>query len=409
MFNCLKGTPMRTFRSRKNRVRLGWYLDSLIKVRSKRIVFVTKHNVQLMGNLRIMLDAIVREGGYEVALFQEGEVNPSIRSYLTDNGVRIFNSYDFAALKYIYSSEIIVLSHSARDAYISKRKLGRRVVNLWHGVALKRIERLMPVYEDNLASKARQEQISRNAEIYDAMVAAGKIDQRVNAMSFGLSYDQVHAIGLPRFDYLKQDYEWPRDLVYSQQKLKELLGGRKLIVYAPTFRENGISLDELLVPKVLEHLKLLCLEQNVVVGIRPHPYEVDLLGTICDGESILNLSPEEYPESAIVLDIADMIIVDYSSIWVDFLLKNRPILGFMPDYDAYVNGDRGFNYNYKQIFPGPIFDQWDTLISGIRTTLEAGLPCDSQSKIESTRALFLEHDEPHRLASERCLKDVICV
>jgi hypothetical protein len=88
-----------------------------------------------------MLDAIVREGGYEVALFQEGEVNPSIRSYLIDNDVSIFDSYDFAALKYIYSSEIIVLSHSARDAYISKRKLGRRVVNLWHGVALKRIER----------------------------------------------------------------------------------------------------------------------------------------------------------------------------------------------------------------------------------------------------------------------------
>ena len=58
-------------------------------------------------------------------------------------GVELIDRSSLGALITLLSSELVVLSHSARDAYLTRRKRGRAVVNLWHGVAIKRIEAMM--------------------------------------------------------------------------------------------------------------------------------------------------------------------------------------------------------------------------------------------------------------------------
>lgn len=237
--------------SRVKKLFIARLLDYLLPVQQGRMCFVTRANVPLSGNLRIMLDDLAEQGDLEVGFYKEGPIPQDTLETLRHKGVRVMQCYSLDSLRFLLSSQTIVLSHSARDAYITRRKSGRRVVNLWHGVALKRIEALMPQQGSAKAYAKRQRLIQRNSRIYDAMVASNTVDQLVNALAFGLLHHKVHPIGLPRFDYLKPDYLWPADLVSQKQQLTRIINGRQLVLYAPTFRESGTLLSELLPPKRL--------------------------------------------------------------------------------------------------------------------------------------------------------------
>lgn len=394
---------MRNFRTQPSRIFAGFVIDSLTRVKLKRVVFVTKSNVHFMGNLRIMLDALIRNGGYEIAVFKKGAVDPDFRDLMQRSNVRVLDAYDFSTLRCIYSSEIVVLSHSARDAFISRRKRGRSVVNLWHGVALKKIEALMSPRDGDEAFNRRKRLIDRNSKIYDAVVASSKVDQLVIATSFGVAYDKVHPVGLPRFDYFNPNYEWPEDLLKRKMQLEALLAGRKFIVYAPTFRDHGVGIDDLLDEASIRQLRSFCVANNAVFGVRPHPTQSASLHLICDDESILDVSSGRYPEPSVVLSLADALIVDYSSIWVDFLIRDLPILGYMPDFEDYCAKDRGFIYNFEQVFPGDIFEIWADVLDCLTRIIQGGEAVNRAEDLKFSKALFLELSAENILISQKCL------
>jgi len=47
------------------------------------------------------------------------------------------------------------------------------------------------------------------------------------------------------------------------------------------------------------------------------------------------------------------LITDYSSIYTDFIIQNKPVVFFPFDYDAYLKNERTLQFDYKTITPGP--------------------------------------------------------
>ena len=352
----------------------AWFLDWLVPIQTKKIVFVTRANVSIAGNLRVMIDAFSAIPEYKVYVFKEtGEIPAPTLEALYSEGVTVLQGFSLKTLIIVLSSELVVLSHSARDAYLTHRKSGRRVINLWHGVALKKIENLMPLRGNFFQNWYRRSLIKRNSRIYDAMIASNYVDRLVNALAFNLPIQKVHPVGLPRFEYLQANYPWPADLQAQRVQLLTKLKGRKLVLYAPTFRDNGTTLSQLLPPDSLRKIKEFCEENDLVFGVRPHPYRTHELSGFCSGESLVNLSPELYPESAVLLEQAHVLIVDYSSIWVDFLYQKRPLVAYTPDSAAYINTDRGFIYDFGALFPGPTCSSWSEVLDALAQRLHSNL------------------------------------
>ncbi len=245
--------------------------------------------------------------------------------------------------------------HNGRDGFLRRRKKGRKIINLWHGVAIKRIEHLM---RWRLGDFKRRYLMRRNSHLYHAMIASSPLDRLTNAVSFGVDLDKVYAIGLPRFDYLRSDFSFSWRLKKDIERLSLALSGRRLILFAPTFRERRGQAISFLNSETLEKLKIFLQKNNFVFGIRPHPYDQDGLDEICDDNWIVNISPDKFIEPAIALRAADILIADYSSIWIDFLLLDRPMIGVMPDYKNYADRERGFIFDIFDVFPGPIIFDW---------------------------------------------------
>jgi CDP-glycerol glycerophosphotransferase (TagB/SpsB family) len=394
---------MHRFTRHEARLFLAAIIDCFIPTAPRRICFVTRHNVPLNGNLRIVLDAIAATGAYEVGFYKEGIVKPETVEWLEQHRVRVMQRFSWSNLFFILSSSTIILSHSARDAYIPHRKRGRTVINLWHGVALKRIEGLMRNDGWQLAACHRRTQIRRNSRIYDAAIASNSIDRLVNALAFQLPLEKVHATGLPRFDYLRGDIAWPRDLAADRRHLDDMIGGAKLVLYAPTFRDKNTGFDRLLSPDAVAKTKDFCLANGAVLGIRPHPYRSHEVAAICDGRALINLSTEPFPEPAVLLEKAEVLIVDYSSIWVDYLLRHRPIIFYVPDLVDYASKDRGFIHDYRRLFPGPLLQDWDIVLASLPELLTGGLSALAAAKHESASRTLLPEDLDERSSTNECL------
>ncbi len=123
----------------------------------------------------------------------------------------------------------------------------------------------------------------------------------------------------------------------------------KLLLYAPTLRrENDKAktsqpIQELNIAHTLDVLeqrdgcKWVCL-------LRAHPAMVGLSGA---GEDMRIMDVSGYPDMADLLEIADMLITDYSSCAGDFLLTGRSVVLFQADLAAYLEKDRTLYFDMK--------------------------------------------------------------
>lgn len=390
-------------RHRRWMVGLAGWLARVMPLHPNRVVFVSKRNVPVTGNLRIVADALAARGGHEIAVYKDGPIPPDTVTALRGRGIRVLEGFSLEAALFIAGSSTVVLSHSARDANLTHRRRGRRIVNLWHGVALKRIELLMSPVDGSKADAARREAMLRNASLYDAVIASSPVDRLVNALAFGVPYQNVHAVGLPRFDYLDPAHALPPDLAAQRERLDARIGTRRLVLFAPTFREAGAPCSELFAPAVLERLRALCRQEQLVFGLRPHPYESRRLESLCDGDVFVNLDPNEYTEAALLLARAEALIVDYSSIWVDFLPRRKTILGYVPDLELYASRDRGFIYDQETLFPGPLLPTGDALVACLQEQARRGFPVADEVRHAIASAQLLPGPREGATYTSACL------
>ncbi|WP_415528000.1 CDP-glycerol glycerophosphotransferase family protein, partial [Dellaglioa algida] len=62
-----------------------------------------------------------------------------------------------------------------------------------------------------------------------------------------------------------------------------------------------------------------------------------------------------------LLLLADVLITDYSSIYVDFILQDKPVVHYLYDKNYYINNDRGVYGKFENQVVGPIVMDIDRL------------------------------------------------
>lgn len=343
---------------RKRRMLIMRLFDVCIKPKKNNVVVICKKQVGFNGNIRLVAEELVAKG-FLVSVFWEGEETKidDLRKVESLKSVDFYNKYSLRAILVIAKASLILLSHSIRDGYISHRKKGRKVINLWHGVPIKGIELAMPAL-----TKERKKLIMDNSVIYDHMIASSHIDRLAMSSCFGVEPNKIWLTGLPRYDLLVKPFcDFSEDIQKQKLNIKNIKNNRKLVLYAPTFREYSKSPVEQVGVEKLNEIAGLLLRNNAVLGIRCHHY--DDLEKLSD--DVMILTDQLFPETNIVLSETDLLITDFSSVWVDYLLLDKPVLGFALDYESYMNDERGSLYEFLKIFPGEFFTDYDVLIKKI--------------------------------------------
>lgn len=231
---------------------------------------------------------------------------------------------------------------------------GATVINFWHGVPLKKI-----MYDDQVTNPLNYRGkimyvLDRFPQRNEYVVSTSETISNIYFHAFKKDKRHTVLIGQPR-----------NDIFYSDccGTLRERFPNMKIITYMPTHRKQGKEVFDC--NKLLDLGKIndLCKKHNYIFIIKKHFYHAK--ERLLSGYSnIVELTQENIDSQDLMLS-SDVLITDYSSAYIDYLLLDRPILFYNFDMDDYLKTDRGMYFEYDQVTPGPIVKNFDDLYSEI--------------------------------------------
>ena len=238
--------------------------------------------------------------------------------------------------------------------YPIKPSKKQTVVNLWHGMPLKRLGN----WEKGL------EKIDYNYFTY--IISTSKLFNPILMKCFSCSEDQVIVMGQPRNDemFLKND---GMDKMFRKD-------ADKLIVWLPTYRDDeqeiplpGYSEED--VKKLDDSLK----EVKGRMIVKIHPWQ-KLSGDLTEYDNIEFLTQEDLKETNCsvygLLRAADGLITDYSSVYFDYMLLDRPIAFTVNDMQKYGE-ERGFTFDDPyEMMPGIRTDSPEGILKFVKSVAE---------------------------------------
>ena len=264
----------------------------------------------------------------------------------------------------------------------------RLIINLWHGVPLKKIALLDP----NLKKAARIYFKKIFSENYTCILTTSHELIPLMARSFAVSEDKIKVWGQPRNDGMFQKNDCRKIL---GQLFPDLPEYTKTVLYAPTFRDYGQV--QLFPFKDFDQKQLEAFldEKNMLLFIRTHVAEQGSAAPYL-GKRIRFLGNEQAEDVTGILNIFDCLITDYSSIYIDYLLTDKPMIFLPYDRQQYLDG-RGMNFDYDDVTPGPKPETFNDFLNALS-------PKEDFWKSERTRVNRLFNEIQHPCAADICNK-----
>lgn len=272
----------------------------------------------------------------------------------------------------------------------------RNVVNLWHGIPLKRILSLWNTDLRNRYYKISYRKYER--ENYSLIPASSKVDAYVMASVFHpIDPKKVFPLGLPKNDFLlKTDAELPSYILNQSIKIRELKQNKKLVLYAPTHRQTDAvrgAAHYNFTKEDIHSLKDFLRNNNAILGVRMHYLRK---GTstfpaeqLIDNKFIFDLGNRLIPEIAPCIMESDIIITDFSSLYLDAIYLNKPVFSFAYDLEHYRDHQDGLIYDMDFAFPGPIVKEFKELIEALNKEIANLNQCESE-KYKMIREMFFD-------------------
>lgn len=279
--------------------------------------------------------------------------NKHLIEVLNKYGYKVYERYSIKGIYYALTSKYWITDFSHITHCISIFLPPNAIrINLWHGIPLKKIQNDTPeslYYKQTFVEHCIKNFLDPNFNYY---ISAGMYDSKCFKTAFDVKEEQIIQLGNPRLDTLFTDVQdaslFMNDDFNIIKNLKQK--GKKLLLYVPTFRKDGKNISNWLLS---EELKILLKNNNAVLICKLHYLDKNSL-TIKNNETLYKLdgSSDIYP----ILKYFDILITDYSSIYFDYLLLDKPIIynpvdineykekyDFYSDYEELTAGVKAYN------------------------------------------------------------------
>ena len=289
--------------------------------------------------------------------------NQNVYNELTKKGVRCELNWSLRGVLAIARADTIFFTHGPADIYYAYKKRNRRFYFLTHGQPYK------------VAMNALVEKEAKPISTYD------KIKNIISDFLFELpSHNNTFFVSCCSSflaKYLKLEYNneckivvlgSPRnDVLFTPEKLHHdffsTLKGKIVITYMPTHRKYGLGIPS---PTLFinDRTKQQWLrEHNVVVLIKQHPNMIPQIKDFDNNDVIIDVTKKGLDPQCTMIN-SDIMVTDYSSVWMDWLLLNKPLLHFF--YDDFKDDDAGFYYDLHEDPAGKICESEDELFEAIK-------------------------------------------
>lgn len=317
---------------------------TLFRMKQNRVVLLSPHNASFNDSLGCVRAELEKRGGYEICCISHADLSSVLKAavFFTKK------AYQLATAKYVFMNDNFMPL-----GYLNFRKEAV-IVQLWHAEGA--FKKFGLDIEQPADIRAREK--AANSKL-SFVVCSSEGVADIYASAFGVEKEKVLPLGSLRADVLL-NADNAAELRAEFEKKYPQCKGKKIVLYAPTFRDDP-ELDK----EFLSHFDYSLFEKELgdthCLLVRLHPQvhgemRIDGAVDVTDYKNVNELTL-----------ICDMLITDYSSICMDFVLLDKPCAFFAPDLDEYTRR-RPFYKDYRTYVPGEIAQDTTSLIAILEKT-----------------------------------------
>lgn len=338
--------------------------------------------------------------------------NKEIVQFLNENGYEAYYNHSLKGIWYCLRGKVYCFDNYSKD--ISFWLSGGAIkFNMWHGVGNKCIN------YDNRHDKVRHpKNVGERFKYFPRRLSDEKpshyilttspMMSEIFAKAFQVPENHVIEAGYPRNDVLFEDAHDTNvsiENIYlpEEQKLVDNLEQWKaqelrMIGYLPTFRQSESKFFEVC---NLEELNQFFKENDMMMICKLHPKSSCKKAFEKMEYTNIYIVPASVDVYAF-LGWLDVLIADYSSVYSDYMLLDRPVVAFHYDYQEYIKDTRDAYFDFEEYMPEQKVHTGEELKQAILDVLDEDKALYARQQFRGK--LFKNVDE---MSSERVLKAVI--
>ncbi|EKU92820.1 CDP-glycerol glycerophosphotransferase family protein [Bacteroides oleiciplenus] len=191
---------------------------------------------------------------------------------------------------------------------------------------------------------------------YDCSCAQSELEKKMQKSMFGLKDDQIIVSGYPKNDRLCTYDETRRDEIRGSLGITK---DKIVILYAPTYRDKNFGAMKC--PIDFSKWESMLGEKYVVL-FRVHPVVSN--ATNIDSSTGFIYDVSNYLDNVDLMIASDILISDYSGIFFEYAVQDKPMFCFAYDYEEYVR-NRSLYFDIRKEIPGGELDE-NTLLEYIK-------------------------------------------
>ncbi|WP_436854410.1 teichoic acid ribitol-phosphate polymerase TarL [Staphylococcus caeli] len=314
------------------------------------VLFTSDSRAEMSGNFEYVYNEMLRQNldeKYKIhALFKS---NISARRNFTD---KFKFPYLLGKADYIFVDDFHPL------LYTVKFRKSQEIIQVWHAVGA-----FKTVGYSRAGKKGGPFFNSVNHRNYTKAFVSSETDIPFYGEAFGIKEQNIIPTGVPRTDILfDEDYE--KQIVEEMEAELPIVKGKKVILFAPTFRGSGHHTAHYPFFKIdFARFARYCRENNAVVLFKMHPFVKNRLDIPREYQDYF-IDVSDFREVNDILFITDILISDYSSLVYEFAVFKRPMLFYAFDLEDYITS-RDFYEPYESFVPGKIVESFNELITAL--------------------------------------------
>lgn len=337
------------------------YYDRL-PIDEKVILLESQSATKISGNLFYILKYLLTDekyAGYTVYLSSWGRYVNSITAILEHYGFENVNIVVYASddyMRLLASAKYLINDATFPNYWIKKE--GQVYINTWHGTPLKAMGR--KVHNDVFFGNVQKNLVNADYLLYP------------NIFTKDVMIRDYMLENISSNSYILGGY--PRNTVFfdrnAESRIREELEitDKKIYAYMPTWRGTvdkvGVSKnDAYLMYYLCELDKRLTDDEIFYINIHPMAMHAKNTAEVSKLRHIKNF-PAEY-ETYDFLNIADVLVTDYSSVFFDYACTRKKVVLFPYDKDEYLC-DRGMYMDMDDLPFPQVFDL-DALVNELRS------------------------------------------
>lgn len=338
----------------------------LVSVDEKLVIFISFHGRGYSDNPRAIYEQMKKDERFKDYRFI-WFVKDHKTKKLEIPGAEIVEYFSFPYFYYMSKAKYWVIN-CKMPLYICK-KPQQIYLQTWHGTPLKRLAHdiIAPddatFYRSGVSFDKMCESYDVDVARYNYMISPNKFCTEVFQTSFQINRERLIETGYPRNDFITNA---TKDEIIALKNKFHLPLDKKVVLYAPTWRDNsyvaaGYTFDLKADFKKWKDI----LGEDYIVVFKPHYLIINKYKNDHTLDGFLYSIPADAEINELYV-LSDILITDYSSVFFDYAVLNRPIYFYMYDIEEYKGELRGFYLDIYKELPGKIYEDETNMLKDVK-------------------------------------------